>query len=145
MQVVKCTCDICRKPTETPVELRIGDKMHDLCASCNEKLERVLGSSGRGVLQGAPSLASFQPYSPILPVTVNTTPAISLPQGYVIYTAGDVITEGITGLITLTGGMQGGQAQGGTAMNANMNPVAMNTAGLALLDGWVANQSSQVN
>lgn len=57
MQETNVKCDFCRKPVpegESSIEVRIDDKMHDLCKSCAEKLTKLLRGTGRPVEEKQP-------------------------------------------------------------------------------------------
>lgn len=51
MQETKCKCDFCRNPVSDgeSVEVRINNKLHDLCKSCSGKLFKLLQGTGRSI------------------------------------------------------------------------------------------------
>lgn len=96
MQETNVKCDFCRKPVpegESSIEVRIDDKMHDLCKSCSEKLTKLLRGTGRPVEEKQPLQTGQLPVDwqkllggqqiDILPPT--TVPAVPYTAPYIPY------------------------------------------------------------
>jgi hypothetical protein len=76
MQTTTTICDICRLTLtveERSTPLRIGDKIYDLCAACNQKLTNQLEGKGRPVAD-----LPYVPF-PYPVVTPWTPPVVPLP------------------------------------------------------------------
>lgn len=55
MQKTSYNCDLCRQdfPKEKMTEMRVEDRMHDVCTGCSGKISKVLRGTGRPISQPA--------------------------------------------------------------------------------------------
>lgn len=119
-------CDVCRKtaPSGETVEVRVDSKMHDLCKSCSDKLEKVLRGTGRPVqqdqgiqgvvgilggnyipngMEGYFKTSEAIPYQPVIvPSYPSGMPTFFEPNSIVTVTNGDPPNPGmnVSGLMT---------------------------------------------
>lgn len=85
MQETKVKCDFCRNsvPEGESVEVRIDDKLHDLCKGCSDKLEKILRGTGRAIPE--PPAQVLADWAKILGgQQVEITPAIGITPPVII-------------------------------------------------------------
>ena len=129
MQEISVKCDICRKtyPKDGVSEIRIGEKMHDLCRECSGKLEKVLQGTGR-VVPPSIQVPGQVPYDwqkglndPVILPTItvpNNMPYTTINMGGVTSIPYDGSTVGTSGFMTTTTSGSLGEPTSGSLQNS---------------------------